>query len=139
MFGCNKLLGDRAIFLNLVKQCLTEHFIQHWYSRLNDSTQGLFYRNFSFGYKTSLDFVSVGKLQFALSRLRLSSHRLEVETGRWARPNAISFEERHCTPCHLLEDEFHFVLECSRYNDLRTIYTIAIKLNIFHLITPLRF
>ena len=34
----------------------------------------------------------------------------------------IPFEERRCTSCQTLEDEFHFVLECSRYNDLRTIY-----------------
>ena len=40
----------------------------------------------------------------------LSSHRQEVETGRWARPNAISFEERKCISCNLLEYEFHFVL-----------------------------
>ena len=40
---------------------LTEQFIQNWNSRLNDSTRALFYRNFSFGYKTYLDFVSVGK------------------------------------------------------------------------------
>ena len=115
-------VGDRVLFLNLVKQRLTDQFIQNWNSRLNDSTRALFYRNFSFGYKTYLDFVSVGKHRFALSRLRLSSHRLEVETGRWARPNATPFEERRCTSCHSLEDEFHFVLECSRYNDLRTIY-----------------
>ena len=69
-----------------------------------------------------LDFVSACKLRFALSRLRLSSHRLEVETGRWARPNAIPFEEKCCPSVHSLEDEFHLVLECSRYNDLRTLY-----------------
>ena len=77
-------------------------------------------------YKTYLDFVSVGKLGFAHSRLRLSSHRLEVETWRWARPNAIPFEERRCTSCHSLEDAFHFVLECSRYNYLQTIYCLII-------------
>ena len=115
-------VGDRVLFLNLVKQRLTDQFIQNWNSRLNDSIRALFHRNFSFGYKTYLDFVSVGKLRFALSRLRLSSHHLEVETGRWARSNAIPFEERRCTSCHTLEDEFHFVLECSRYNDSRTIY-----------------
>ena len=71
-------VGDRVLFLNLVKQRLTDHFIQNWNSRLSDSTHALFYRNFSFGYKTYLDFVSVSKLRFALSRLRLSSHRLEV-------------------------------------------------------------
>ena len=40
----------------------------------------------------------------------LSSHRLEVETGRWARPNAFSFEERKYFSCNSLEYEFHFVL-----------------------------
>ena len=51
--------GDRVLFLNLVKQRLTDQFIQNWNSRLNDSTHALFYRNFSFGYKTYLHFVSV--------------------------------------------------------------------------------
>ena len=46
----------------------------------------------------------------------------EVETWRWARPNTIPFEERRCTSYHSMEDEFHFVLECSRSNDLRTVY-----------------
>ena len=70
-------VGNRVLFLNLVKQRLTDQFIQNWNSSLNDSTRALFYRNFSFGYKAYLDFVSVGKLRFALSRLRLSYHHLE--------------------------------------------------------------
>ena len=49
------------------------------------------------------------KFKFALSKLGLSSHlishRLEVETGRWARPNAFPLEDRHFTSCHLLEDQ----------------------------------
>ena len=47
-------VGDRVLFLNLVKQRLTDQFIQNWNSRLNDSTRALFYRNFSFGYKIYL-------------------------------------------------------------------------------------
>ena len=62
------------------------------------------------------------KFRTALSKLRLSSHRLEVETGRWARPNAIPFSERVCNVCNKLEDEFHFVLECSIYFDIRKLY-----------------
>ena len=30
--------------------------------------------------------------------------------------------ERLCTTCQKLEDEFHFVLECTEYNDLRNLY-----------------
>ena len=51
MFWLQKGVGDRVLFLNLVKKRLTDQFIQNWNSRLNDSTRALFYRNFSFGYK----------------------------------------------------------------------------------------
>ena len=83
---------------------------------------------------------------FALSKLRLSSHlishRLEVETGRWARPTAIPLEKRHFTSCHLLEDQLHFVLECLRYNHLRTIYIPSYyrrRPNMFKLVELLTF
>ena len=39
---------------------------------------------------------------------------------RWAKPNAIPFENRLCSTCQKLEDEYHFILECTRYNNLRT-------------------
>ena len=111
-------VGDVKIFLSVVKQRLLDNFIQNWNSRLKESSRALFYRNLSFGYKSYLDTVT-SKLRVALSRLRLSSHRLEIETGRWAKPNSIPIENRLCTSCMKFEDEFHFVLECTRYNDLR--------------------
>jgi len=49
----------------------------------------------------------------------MSSHRLKVETCRWQKPTAIPFNERKCTLCLKLEDEFHFLLECPLYIDLR--------------------
>lgn len=116
-------VGNINIFLSLVKQRLTDTFIQNWNSRLENSSRALFYKNFNtFGYKSYLDIVNIGKFRYALSRLRLSSHRLEVEVGRWAKPDRIPLEERLCTTCQKLEDEFHFVLECIRYNDLRNLY-----------------
>ena len=39
-----------------------------------------------------------------------------------AKPNAIPLNERICTTCNMLEDEFHFVCECSLFNDLRLVY-----------------
>ena len=52
----------------------------------------------------------------------MSSHRLEVESGRWVKPVPVPFNERNCTVCHVLEGEYHFVLECSLYQDLRKKY-----------------
>ena len=54
-----------------------------------------------------------------MSRIQLSSHRLMMETGRWDRPHSIPYEERKCIVCDTIEDEFHFILECSRYADIR--------------------
>ena len=58
----------------------------------------------------------------ATSRLRMSSHRLAIESGRLARPNRIPVDERKCQECSVLEDEYHFVIECKLFNDLRAKY-----------------
>ena len=42
-----------------------------------------------------------------------------IETGRWHRPHSIPYEERKCIVCDTIEDESHFILECSRYADIR--------------------
>ena len=51
----------------------------------------------------------------------MSSHRLEIESGRWGKPNSIPLEERKSAFCQVL-DEYHFVLECPAYKDLRKQY-----------------
>ena len=66
--------------------------------------------------------MTVKKFRIALSRLRTSSHRLEIETGRWSRPVRKSIAERLCFLCNTLEDEFHFILECLVYSDFRSQY-----------------
>lgn len=55
-------------------------------------------------------------------RLKLSSHRLAIETGRWHKPRPVTRNERKCILCNTLEDEFHFLLECELYKDLRIRY-----------------
>ena len=56
-----------------------------------------------------------------ITKIRLSSHNLFIETGRYI---GIVRNERKCIWCSLnvLEDEFHFVLQCAKYNDLRKKY-----------------
>ena len=58
----------------------------------------------------------------ALTKLRVSSHRLAVEAGRWNRPVRTPYEDRKCIFCNLLEDEYHFTLECPIYVDIRKKY-----------------
>ena len=57
-----------------------------------------------------------------MTKLRVSAHRLSIESGRWSKTNPTPLSERNCVFCNLLEDEYHFVLEGNLYNTLRKLY-----------------
>lgn len=116
-------VGDSNIFLNILGQRLNDNFLQNWNSRLEDSTRAIFYRSInSFYYQHYLNLVKVKKYRFALCRLRCSSHRLEIESGRWHKPVKTPIENRKCKHCKIVENEFHFLFECPIYTDLRHQY-----------------
>ena len=57
------------------------------------------------------------RIRCLLTRLRISAHSLAIETGRYSKPNA-PLEERVCRFCtNNVENEKHFMLECSRYSN----------------------
>ena len=100
----------------------TPSYIPDWHSRLENSTRARFYINIAqFKYQKYLDVLKVEKYRNSLCKLRVSAHRLEIETGRWTKPNRTPLDDRICLICGVLEDEFHFMLECSIYKDLRKI------------------
>ena len=53
--------------------------------------------------------------------LRAGSLPLAIETGRHRRPETVPLQQRLCKLCHSgeIEDEFHFVMSCRLYDDLR--------------------
>lgn len=113
-------VGDYTSFLSLFKQRLTDNCVQNFQSRLIESSRALFYRNiFGFDFQFYLKCVNIEKYRIALSKLRLSSHRLSIETGRW---NRTDIDNRICPSCNILEDEFHFLFECNMYTDIRQRY-----------------
>ena len=97
--------------------------MQNWRERIDDSSRANFYKTVTqFQFQPYLENINVFKYMQAFSKLRMSSHRLAVESGRWARPARIPIHERTCTNCEVLEDEYHFVIECNRYTELREKY-----------------
>ena len=89
-------------------------FIQDWKSRLENSTRALFYNTIcSFNFQYYLDNLNVKSFRVAVARRRVSSHRLEVEKGRWKNP-PVPYNNRLCNTCicQVLDDEFHFLFEC---------------------------
>ena len=51
--------------------------------------------------------------------MRISAHKLEIETGRHA---SIPADERKCKQCTTdsIEDELHFIFDCTKYEPIRT-------------------
>ena len=116
-------VGNINNFLYIFKTRVRDIYIQDWHSRLENSTRARFYINISnFEFQRHLEVLQIEKYRKSLCKLRVSSHRLEVEMGRWAKPNKILYDNRKCSVCNVLEDEFHFVIICSLYKDLRKIY-----------------
>ena len=58
------------------------------------------------------------EIRNVISKLRLSSNKLAVVTGKWYK---IKKENRLCNFCNLndIEDEFHFLIDCPNYKKLR--------------------
>ena len=76
------------------------------------------------GTEAYLDIVKNTKHRKAMSRLRLSSHTLEIERGRYKKDTNTNAEGRYCTYCQslgvsIVEDEKHFLLRCPMSKELR--------------------
>ena len=117
-------VGNYEGFMTILKQRLTDNFIQNWHSRLEESSRAIFYISIaSFQLQPYLQSLNVTKFRNAISKLRMASNRLEIEAGRWVRVNErVPVNERKCRLCNVMEDEYHFVIECNRYNELRKKY-----------------
>ena len=116
-------IGNIRNFLSIFKLRVKDVYIQDWHSRLENSTRARFYINVAkFQYQQYLDILKVEKYRNSLCKIRVSAHRLKVETGRWTKPNKTPLDDRICLICGVLEDEFHFIIKCPLYNDLRNIY-----------------
>ena len=117
----NQGVGNVNVFISLVKQRVFYMFGQNWNTDINNSTRARCYTLYAdFRLQSYLILINIEKVRVALSRFRVSAHRREVENGRWHKPVAVPLNERKCRTClHCLEDEFHFLLKCPLYHELR--------------------
>ena len=75
----------------------------------------------NFEIENYLDFIIEKKYKVALTQFRLSSHDLAIERGRYENLNR---SERICKLCNSksVECEYHFLLVCPFYRELRQKY-----------------
>ena len=123
-------VNNVEIFIHELKQSIKATFIADVNAFFNNSSKCILYR-YIYIYDT-------GILQFYLDRpvdqiyktfickYRISAHSLKIETGRYCN---VDKENRLCTLCNnkIVEDEYHVILECNRYSDVRKLYIVAIS------------
>ena len=91
--------------------------------------------NCDHGEKAYLGAVVKGKAKLLVVQLRMGSHHLRCETGRWKVPKE-EWEERTCVFCNkgVVETERHFIMECAAYEDIRIQYEDSLRAaNMHHL------
>ena len=148
-FGCvweTDAVGiNHALFIKQFELRLMDTFQQVYRADIANSNRcSLYYRlNREFVMAGYLNKVHIQSHRRAMSKLRLSSHRLMIERGRWLK---IIPDNRLCTgtiaaTCltylncmdhkndawgvdnvsnsHVIEDEFHVICICPRYTDIR--------------------
>ena len=104
------------VFRNRIR----DHFTQHWYANICNSSKLEYYCQFKTEFKMEkyVECISNDKLRSELAAFRLSAHNLDIERGRH---NNVPRENRICCFCSMsmVESEFHFLLVCLRYSDIR--------------------
>jgi len=105
-------VGNVNIFISALRQRLSDTFIQNWNNRLENSSRANLYKHIAiFRFQPYLNYCQKSKFRISFSKLRLASHRLHIESGRWARPTLIPLEQRKCTVCNQIEDENKLVIK----------------------------
>ena len=107
--------GIKAV-VKQVHIALKQDYLNRWETKLINSPKcSTLYKHIKTvfemeHYLTKLPY----NLRIALSRLRISNHRLPIESGRYRR-NYVPREERLCTKCNSgqIGDEYHFLLVCT--------------------------
>ena len=96
-------------------------------NKLMLSTGGKYIKSFKQNilFETYLALLPQRNLRLSLTKLRLSDHRLMIESGRRCKPKT-PLQERICPLCNdgsnkSIEDEVHFLLSCNwrKYKQLR--------------------
>ena len=109
--------------------------------QLSDQTMNVRYRSMigftspAILYDSCLD----DKLRTIITRWRLSSHKLRIETGRYTNPKILRVN-RLCKICAIIEDEHHAIYHCRAHTTIRRNYQKDLDLqndDIASLLNPL--
>ena len=111
---------------NFKKHCklvISDWYKRNWSRDVTDIHKHPILRTYSmikqdFGLEKYLEAISDSRYRIATSKLRASSHTLEIERGRYTKPKT-DVSKRLCPVCYTIEDEVHFLINCKLYEPER--------------------
>ena len=107
-----------------VKLCLINTYKVDWSIKARNSIKLRTYIKFKFEHSVGeyLFYIPDTRWMKALSRLRMSSHMLEIERGRHVKPQKLPLEQRICQryTSNSIDDEIHFLITCPYFFTQRT-------------------
>ena len=100
---------------NYRRHHLESMFRQHWLDEINNSVKNSklrLYKEIKYTFMPeAYRFLNIPKFRYAISRLCISFHHLEIETCRYTRLPTLA-NQRFCTVCPgKVGDEIHFLTE----------------------------
>ena len=115
----NQRMYDGKEFMCIFRQRLYDIYLQEWNANVSLTSENRLYRSikYTFKYEQYLN-INNRSLRIALTRIRLSSHLFMIERGRWGK-NRLHVNDRKCSLCGVLENEFHSIMVCPRFNNER--------------------
>ena len=106
-------------FSLFLKARLIDSFWQDNNSLISELSEHRLYRHLKDNSNFYLTQLPNNNIRKSLTKLRLGSHHFMVERGRW---NKLDYVDRICFECNDIEDEYHVVMICKKYNKLRKQY-----------------
>ena len=112
---------NENVFISAFHRRINDIFIQQCNENISNVSSHRLYQNLSADNPQYLREVNEKYIRMAISKFRLGSHNFLIERGRWQCPK-LEYLSRICSECKDIEDEFHVVLKCFRYLNLRKQY-----------------
>ena len=111
------------VFVHDFEKRVKDIFIQNNNTEIDNLSEHRLYRYLYLDHELPwyLKNINEKNIRVAITKLRLGSHNFLVERGRWEKPK-INFVDRSCSICNDIEDEYHIVCKCPRFNHLRKHY-----------------
>jgi len=106
-------------FLKAFRQRITDVYKQDWSINVSETSSNRLYKHIKLEFRFEPYLNLMNKAQrIHISKIRLSSHLFFVERGRWG-AKKIKYEERKCDICNVLEDVYHCLIECVKFEKER--------------------